>query len=138
MGAGLESDQDDLAARRRPRDGRHGVEHGLADGRSGAGSETATEHLDAGGRGELGMEQGLKLGTVHATQRLVEVDAALVDEVHRDAEGGGGAALADTNLEYPEAPVLDGELDVAHVPEAVLQRFRMVLQLVVCVRQKRL
>jgi hypothetical protein len=36
---------------------------------------------------------GLQLSTIDAAQRLVQVDPPLVDEVHRDAEGGRGLRL---------------------------------------------
>ena len=46
-----------------------------------------------------------------------------------DVQRGGGGALAHAGLQHPELALLDGELDVAHVAEVVLQRHEHFLQL---------
>src|SRR2546422_1703034 len=48
-------------------------------------------------------------------QRRVLVDHAFADQVHRDAYGGPGRALARAGLQEVEGPLLDRKLDVLHV-----------------------
>jgi len=128
VGAGLGPDQDHLATGARPRGRRRGVENDLSDGRSRAGREATPDHLGSVRRSELGVQQRLQLRAIDSPQRFVEVDAPLVDEVDRDPKGRRGTALADADLQQPQLSVLDGELDVAHVQEALLQRVRVALQ----------
>ena len=138
LGAGLGPDQDHLATGARPRGRRRGVESDLSDGRSRAGREAAPDHLGSVRRSELGVQQRLQLRALDSPQRFVEVDAPLVDEVDRDPKGRRGTALADADLQQPQLSVLDGELDVAHVQEALLQRVRVALQRVIGVGKDRL
>ena len=49
------------------------------------------------------------------------VDQLLVEHIHGHVERSDTGALADTALQHPELAVLDGELDVLHVGEVVLQ-----------------
>ena len=84
------------------------------------------------------MEQGLKLGTVNATQRLVEVDAALVDEVTAMRKAAAGLRLPTRTWSTHRRPSSTVN-SMSHMSrKRVLQRFRMVQRLVVCVRQERL
>ena len=88
--------------------------------------------------GALGVEVGehqlgeLVAGDPH--QGLLLGDDALVDEVDRDAEGGLGGALAHPGLQHPQVPLLDGELDVAHVAVVALEAGHDAEQLVVALR----
>ena len=49
------------------------------------------------------------------------VDEPLVQHVDRHVQGGGAGPFADAALQHPELPLLDGELDVEHVGEVLLQ-----------------
>jgi transposase len=64
---------------------------------------------------ELREHQLRELGPGDAQQRLVHRDEALVDQLHGDAEGRLGGALADAGLQHPQLAALDRELDVAQV-----------------------
>jgi hypothetical protein len=60
-------------------------------------------------------------GGVDPHDRLVAVDQALVDHLHRQPHRRLGGALAHPGLEDEELALLDGELDVAHVPVVALE-----------------
>ena len=59
------------------------------------------------------------------------VDHALAHQGHRDADGGGGRALAGARLQEVELPFLDGELEVLHVLVVPLEAIGDRQQLVV-------
>ncbi len=80
---------------------------------------------------EPGEHQPGQLLAGDPAERLVLIDQALVDELHGDAEGGRGGALADPRLQHPQLAALDGELDVAQVAVVVLQRQHDLHELVV-------
>ena len=48
-------------------------------------------------------------------------DEAFLLHLDGDVQRGGGGALAHAGLQHPQLALLDGELDVAHVAEVVLQ-----------------
>ena len=54
--------------------------------------------------------------------RFVFCDELLLDHVERDVDGGETGALAVAGLQHPELSFLDGELDVLHVAEVLLER----------------
>ena len=64
--------------------------------------------------------------------RLRLGDQAFLDHVDGDLEGGGGEALAGAALEHVELLVLDGELEVLHLLEVLLERLADLAKLLVC------
>ena len=56
------------------------------------------------------------------------VDELFLDHVHGELEGGEGGALAVAGLEHEDLAVLDGELEVLHVLEVLLERRADVVQ----------
>ena len=66
-----------------------------------------------------------------ALQRLVPGDELGVRHVHGDAHRGEAGAFAGARLQQPQPAVLDGELEVLHVPVVFLQDAGDALQLAV-------
>ena len=110
-------------------DGGGGLEHELTGGRAGARREAVGQRRGRSVAGEGRVQQGLQLRAVDAGQGLVEVDDPVVDERRCDAEGGGGAALAEPGLQDPQPAALDGELDVAEVAVVRLEGAQVLAQL---------
>ncbi len=121
VGVGLAADQDDALAGAGPLDGGVGVEHRSADGRAGRGVHARGDALGLRVLVEAREHELSELGAGDALDGLVGADPALVDELDRDAERGGGGALADPGLEHPQLAALDRELDVAQVAVVLLQ-----------------
>ena len=111
--------------------GARGVEDDLADRGAGRRADPLGDLLRAGAGVEPGEHQPDELFAADPAERLVHVDQALLDELDRDAERGGGGALADAGLQHPELAALDGELDVTQVAVVVLQRPHDLHELVV-------
>ncbi len=63
--------------------------------------------------------------------RLVprESDTRILHKLAGDPESSGTGALADTTLEDVQVALLNGELDIAHVPVMTLQQFKCPVQL---------
>ena len=72
------------------------------------------------------MQQLVELLGSHAQHGASRVDQAFVDHVGGDAHRRGGRALAGARLQQIESPALDGELDVLHVAEVILEPFLRV------------
>ena len=70
---------------------------------------------------ENGVEQLVELRGLAAEHRRALVDQPLAEHVHGDLDHRRARALTVAALEHPELPVLDGELDVLHVGEVLLQ-----------------
>ena len=131
VGVGLAAHQDDVLALVGQLHRARGVEDDLADRRAGRRADPLGDLLRAGAGVEPGEHQPDELFTADPGERLVHVDQALLDELHRDPERGGGGPLADAGLQHPELAALDGELDVTQVAVVVLQRPHDVHELVV-------
>ena len=84
---------------------------------------------------ELRVEELVELRRLHPQHRLLAVDEALALHLDRHPQRGGRGALADARLQDEEATLFDGELDVAHVAEVVLQRAHHLQQLGVALRE---
>ena len=116
---GLAPDEDDLVARAGPFHRRRAVEHDAPHGGTWRGVHALGDLLVGRARSEPREHELAQLVAGHAHQRLVHRDDTLVHELHGNAEGGGGGALAHPRLQHPQLAALDGELDVAQV--AVVQ-----------------
>ncbi len=134
LGAGLETDQDDLLLAGGPGLGVLSGEDDLA----GAGAGGSAQAL-ADGRGgleglrvELGVEQGVEVARLDHQDGLLLIDHPLVHEVAGDLEGGLRGALAVAALEHVELAVFDGELHVLHVAVVILQQGADLDELLVC------
>ena len=95
--------------------------------------------LDRGGlllRREDRREELDELLGLDARDRLVRVDEPLVDHVGRDAHRGEARPLAVARLEQEELSILDRELEVLHVAEALLEPLANELQLRVRLRHR--
>lgn len=80
---------------------------------------------------EDGMKQFVELRGLAAEHGGLLVDQPLAEHVHGDLHHRGARALAVAALEHPELAVLNGELDVLHVGEVVLQMALDFIQLLV-------
>ena len=70
---------------------------------------------------ELRVQQLVELLGIHAHDGLLLRDEALLLHLDGDVQRGGGGALAHAGLQHPQLALLDGELDVAHIAEVVLE-----------------
>ena len=135
--AGLHPAQDDVLPSGAARLRVGGVEHDPAGGRTRTRRQPARQHpaVRVGRRlGGLVEDRAQDLAEVvglDALQRLLAGDGAGVGHVHGDAHRGEAGALAGAGLQQPEPAVLDGELQVLHVPVAFLQHAADALQLAV-------
>ena len=123
LGAGLETNEDDLLAALAPVGGRLSGEHDLAAGRAGGRREARADDLGLlQGRGvERRVEQGVEALRVDHGDGLFLGDHALVDQIAGDLHRGGRGALAVSGLEHVELLVFNREFHVLHVAVVVLQ-----------------
>ena len=133
---GLDADEEDLLALLGGHDGALGVEVDLAGGGAGAGGETGGDGLgllDLGEVEDRGEELLELVGRV-AQDGGLPVDELLLHHVGGELERGGGGALAVAGLEHEQLAFLDGELDVLHVLEVLLEDLADLEELVVALR----
>ena len=130
---GLLTDEDALLAGEGVLDGVLGGEDDLADGAARGSRETLGQDLGLllGSRVEDRVEDLVQLGRSHAHDGGLLVDQAFIDHVDGHLQGGEAGALADTALQHPQLAFLDGELDVLHVLEVLLEVETDVVQLLV-------
>jgi len=128
VGGGLPADQDHRLAPLGPRLRVVGGEHGPAHRRPRAGVQAGRDRL-AAPLGEDLLEQLLEPVGVQPQHGGVDVDQPLVGHVVGHHPLGERGPLADPGLQQPELALLDGELDVAHVPVALLQGAHVTLEL---------
>ena len=125
LGRGLETDEDDFLFTLvgDPIGGVFRSEDHLAARRAGRGGKSAADGLSRFERlgVELRMQERVELLGVDHADRFLLVDHALVDEVARDLESGGGGALAVAGLEHEELALFDGELHVLHIAVVLLE-----------------
>ena len=133
---GLDADEEDLLALLGGHDGALGVEVDLAGGGAGAGGEAGGDGLGLLHLGEVEDrgEELLELVGRVAQDRGLPVDELLLHHVGGDLQRGGGGALAVTRLEHVQLAFLDGELDVLHVLEVLLEDLAHLQELVVALR----
>ena len=130
---GLLADEDALLAVDGVLDGVLGGEDDLADGAARGSRETLGQDfgLLLGSRVEDRVEDFVELGRGDAQDGGLLVDQAFIDHVDGHLQGGEAGALADTALQHPQLAFLDGELDVLHVLEVLLEVETDVVQLLV-------
>ena len=107
----------------RRRSGAVGVEVDLAGSGAGTGGKAGGDGLGLLHVGEVedrGEELVELIGGV-AQDGGFPVDELLLHHVHGELERGGGGALAVAGLEHEQLAFLDGELDVLHVLEVLLE-----------------
>ena len=132
VGVGLPTDQNDLMALGRTRNGVIAREHDLAHGGTGTGVKAACERLVLLGGVELRVQELVELRGIDAAHGLLTGDEAFLDHLNSDAQSGGCSTLAHAGLEHPELALLDGELDVAHIAVVILERQEDTLKLLTC------
>src|SRR5205809_731971 len=98
-------------------------EHDFADRRAWRRGKADGNNVTGRVAVEGGMEKLVQLIRLHAEDRLVLADSALVYEVDSDFDHGARSAFAASGLEEPEAALLNGELDVLHVSVVLLEVF---------------
>ena len=120
---GLLTDEDGRFAGSRGGHRRLGREDDRTDGTARGSGQALRQHLGfLFGRGvEDRVEDLVELGGGDPHHGGLLVDHALGDHVGGHLQGGQAGALADTALEHPQLAFLDGELDVLHVVEVVLE-----------------
>jgi hypothetical protein len=136
LGGGLDADEEDLLALLGGLHGAVGVEVDLAGGGAGAGGEAGGDDLGLLDLGEVedGGEELLELVGRVAQDRGFPVDELFLHHVGGELQRGGGGALAVARLEHEQLAFLDGELDVLHVLEVLLERLADLEQLGVGLR----
>jgi hypothetical protein len=100
-----------------------GVEVDLAGSGARAGGQTGGDELWPLHFGDIedGREELIELIGGIAQDGGFPVDEALLDHVHGELQRGGGGALAVAGLQHEQLALLDGELDVLHVLEVLLE-----------------
>ena len=123
LGAGLETNQNDLFLALVPGFCVFSGEDDLAAGCAGGCAEALADRSCGleGGSVELRVEQSVEVSRVDHQNGLLLVDHALVNEVARDLESRLSGTLAVAALEHVELAVLDGELHVLHVAVVLLK-----------------
>ncbi len=118
---GFRPHQDHLLAALRRLLGLLGREDDLADRRAGRRGQPLGDDVKLRLRIELRMEQLIELARVDPEDRGRFVDQPLIGHLHGNADRRGRRPLADAGLEHVERPLLDGELQIEHVPVMALQ-----------------
>ncbi len=133
---GLLTDEDCLQAFVVGFHGRLRSEHDLTYGSSRGSRETDRKDfgLLLGRRVEDRVENLVKLGRRNPHHGCLLIDHLLVNHVHRHPQGGQTGSLSDPALEHPEMTLLDGELDVLHVMEVLLESQADVIKFLVNLR----
>ena len=119
----LLADQQHVAALPGPADRLVGGEDHLAAGRPGRRRQTAG-HRRQRGPGLRVEDRGQQLGQrvrIDHAHRVLRFDHLLGDEVGGDDHRGAPGALSVARLQHVQLLVLDGELEVLHVPVVLLQ-----------------
>ena len=98
-----------------------GVEHDRARGGTRRGVEARRDDLDLGRRVDHRVEELVELRRVDPRHSLLPRDELLGIHLDGDPQGCLRGALAGARLEEEERPVLDGELDVLHLPVVLLE-----------------
>mmetsp|Transcript_33123 Transcript_33123/g.38543 ORF Transcript_33123/g.38543 Transcript_33123/m.38543 type:complete len:414 (+) Transcript_33123:1074-2315(+) len=109
-------------------------EHHLAHSGTGAGCETLGDVLELGAGIDLRVHEVVNLVGIEAHDSLLLGNETFLHHVDCALHGSEGSALGVTALQHPEAAVLDGELNVLHVAEVLLQRGTNIAQLAVALR----
>ena len=132
--AGLDPDQDDLAAVGLQLGGLIGGEHDFAGGRTRRGRQAGRDDV-ALGRGIDGrMQQLVERCRIDPHHRVLFRDQAFIGEFDRNPQRRLRGALAAAGLQHPQLTLLDRELHVLHVavvlfeqrvdPRQLLERLR--------------
>ena len=123
LGAGLQTDQDDLMTSLCPVGRGLCREDDLAACRAGGGGKTGADNLCLleGSCVERRVQQRVEALRVDHGDGFFFGDHALVDQIAGDLHCGGSGAPAVTGLEHVELLVFDGELHVLHVAVVILE-----------------
>ena len=120
---GLKADQDHVLAGTGTVLGLVGVENHHAAGGARRSGETSCQHVAWRIRVESRMQQSLKGVGINPPDSLDLVDQALFRHLHGDLKCRRGSALSRPRLQYIEAPLLHGKLDVLHIGKMAFQEF---------------
>ena len=121
LGGSLEAYQDDLPALCLPCLGFVRLKDHHPGGGPGRGGQALADDRPLDGLIENGMKQLVEIFRIHAEQCRGTVDQLLGRHVDGDLHRRRGGALAGAGLQHPQAAVLDGELQVLHVPVVALE-----------------
>ena len=104
---------------------------------AGAGAQPGRQQVLRGEVGELGVQELVDVFGQDPIDRLgrAQRDVLVLVHGHGEADRGGTGALPDPGLEDPELVLLDGELDVHHVPIVLLEEVEDLLQLTGQIRE---
>ena len=94
-----------------------------------AGVQAARNHVVGGVFVELGMKQLVELIGLDTTNGLLFGDEALLLHLDGNVKRCSSGTLADARLKHPELALFDGELDIAHIAEVVLENDEDLLEL---------
>ena len=128
---GLLAQQDDALSSAPLLFGAVGIEDRVSDCRAGRGRQAARHRCMRHGRVQPREQQLLEHIRLDAQQCLLPVDETLAGHVHRGANQCRGIHLAVAGLQAVEAPLLDGEFEVLHLPVMGLQPLAQRLQFLV-------
>ena len=118
---GLVSHQDHVASRRFHLHRLVRIEHHLTHRGAGRGGQPLGQHGDGGLGIDARVQQLVELARLHPEERLPLRNQSLVDHLDRNADRGLRGALAAARLQHVQHAVLDGELEILHVPIVFLQ-----------------
>ena len=137
VGCGFFSHQDDVLALPAAHLGDVGVEDGDTTGRARTRRQPGRDRPLSGCCVDDRVQQLVELLRLDAEHRLVPADQSFAHHVVRDAHGRAHGALAGARLEQVERAALDGELEVLHLAEVLLQRLLHAHQFGVRSREQR-
>ncbi len=133
---GFLADQDALFTGLLVGDGVLGGEDNLAYGTARGSGQTLCQNggLLLGSGIQDGVQHLVQLGGSYAHHGGLFVDEAFLYHIYSHLQGGQTSALANTALQHPKFAFLDGEFNVLHILEVVLQGFADIVQLLVNLR----
>ena len=81
---------------------------------------------------ELRVEELIELFGIDTHDRFFFGDEALFDHRDSNMKRCSSSTLANARLEHPELALLDGELDIAHIAEVILEQREDAFGLLAC------
>ncbi len=103
------------------------VEDHLAAGGAGRGRQPLGDHFLVGLGIEGGVQQLVELRRLDAQHRLLLADQPFLHHVDGNLHRRPGGPLAVAGLQHVELALLDGELDILHVPVMVFEGLRIFI-----------
>ena len=133
---GLFADQDGLLAGSGSFHGSLGGKDDGADGSTRGSGQTLGQDRGflLGGRVEDRVQDFIQLGRGDPHYGGLLVDHTLFYHIGRHLQGGQAGALANTALQHPQVTFLDGEFDILHILEVILQFQADIVQLLIYIR----